>query len=279
MEPISGIIQHLAGKMQKLEAEEPLDTPPADEPVVEEKDQETLIQEHVKNNMDKYKQSFESLFPTTQMVVKNIEYRGMILKDKIRVMVDFEAVLLNFDALQVLSDKEIGIEATGEKTFRVYNIYLPKVKDATIKSASEKLNDIASDIQAQDPVIAMAIDKISETIEAAVTLERLITKVNPDHAFSIKDLKNITKEDIAEAQNIINGKPGMSAEAGINPKALMLAIALLAAGFNQANAQNAEKIIHMPTVEIKGQAPTRVQMELQKNFPNLFQVAQAPGKA
>jgi hypothetical protein len=117
-------------KIAKL-AEEELSMP-TDQPE-EEKDQGTILQDHIKNNMDKYKKSFEDLFPTTQMDVKNIEYRGMVLKDKIRVMVDFEVNLLNYDALQVLSDKEIGLSATGENTFRVYNIYLPKVKDSSIK--------------------------------------------------------------------------------------------------------------------------------------------------
>jgi hypothetical protein len=99
---------------------------------VEEKDQDTLLQEHVTNNLDKYKAAFEDLFPTTQMQATNVEYRGAVTKDKVRVVVDFQVPLLNFDALQVLADKEIGIEATGEKTFKVYNIYLPRVKDSTI---------------------------------------------------------------------------------------------------------------------------------------------------
>lgn len=94
----------------------------------EEKDQETLYQENVTANQDKYRKAFEDLFPTTQMSVSAIEYRGDVVKDKIRVMVDFQTPLLNFDALQVLSDKEIGLEATGEKTFKVYNIYLPMIK-------------------------------------------------------------------------------------------------------------------------------------------------------
>jgi hypothetical protein len=99
----------------------------------EEKDKDTLLQEHVKNNIDKYKLAFEKLFPATQMVVTNLEYRGAVLKDKIRVLVEFQAPLLNFDALKVLADKEIGVEASGEKTFKVYNMYLPRIKDPTIK--------------------------------------------------------------------------------------------------------------------------------------------------
>ena len=107
--------------------------PAAAEPAPEEKDKDTLLQEHVKTNADKYKAAFEALFPKTQMVVTNVEYRGAVTKDKIRVLVDFQAPLINFDALQVLADKEIGVEATGEKTFKVYNIFLPKVKDSAIK--------------------------------------------------------------------------------------------------------------------------------------------------
>jgi hypothetical protein len=67
------------------------------------------------------------------MVAKNVEYHGAITKDKIRVTVDFETPILNFDALQVMSDKEVGIEAMGEKAFRVYSIYLPKIKDSSIE--------------------------------------------------------------------------------------------------------------------------------------------------
>lgn len=125
------------GKQLKKAAEEEKDVslaPTAEPaPVPEEKDKDTLLQEHVKNNTDKYKESFEKLFPTTQMVVTNIEYRGALTKDKIRVLVELQAPLINFDALQVLADKEIGVEATGEKSFKIYNIYLPRIKDPTIK--------------------------------------------------------------------------------------------------------------------------------------------------
>jgi hypothetical protein len=132
---ISSHMHNLCEVMKKISADSidpALDTTTT-EPAPEEKDQDTLLQEHVKNNQDKYRKAFEDLFPTTQMVATAVEYRGAVLKDKIRVMVDFQTPLLNFDALQVMSDKEIGLEATGEKTFRVYNIYLPKVKDSTIK--------------------------------------------------------------------------------------------------------------------------------------------------
>jgi hypothetical protein len=105
---------------------------PSETPV-EEKDQDTLLSEHVKNNIDKYRKSFEALFPKTQMVAKNVEYHGAVDANKIRLMVEFETPMLNFDALGIMSNKDIGIEATGEKTFRVYNIYLPKVKDPSIK--------------------------------------------------------------------------------------------------------------------------------------------------
>ena len=126
------------GKQLKKAAEEKEDViapavGPAAEPAPEEKDKDTLLQEHVKNNIEKYRVSFEALFPTTQMVVSNVEYRGLTSKDKIRVLVEFQAPLINFDALQVLADKEIGVEAVGEKSFKVYNIWLPKVKDPTIK--------------------------------------------------------------------------------------------------------------------------------------------------
>jgi len=136
---ITPTINKLCEAINKLAAEEelPVDQGPADpgfaEPVPEEKDQDTLLQEHVKNNIDKYRQAFESLFPTTQMAASAIEYRGAVTKDKIRVMVDFQTPLLNFDALKVFADKEIGLEATGERTFKVYNIYLPKIKDSAIK--------------------------------------------------------------------------------------------------------------------------------------------------
>ncbi len=133
MMPITNVFRTLGNNMSKFAADEDLssegDAGMGDTPV-EEKDPETILQENVKNNIDKYKKAFEDLFPTTQMAVSAIEYRGEATKDKIRVMVDFQAPLLNFDALQVLSDKEIGIEATGEKTFRVYNIYLPRIKDS-----------------------------------------------------------------------------------------------------------------------------------------------------
>ena len=131
---ISSSISNL-GKTIKAAEELALDAPgQADtETAPEEKDKDTLLQEHVKNNIDKYKQAFEKLFPATQMVVTNLEYRGAVLKDKIRVLVEFQAPLLNFDALKVLADKEIGVEASGEKTFKVYNIYLPRIKDPTIK--------------------------------------------------------------------------------------------------------------------------------------------------
>jgi len=142
MKHISEVLQRIAGKLQAVDEElPPTDVAPEGDQPVEEKDEETILQEHVKNNIDKYKKSFEELFPTTQMAVKNIEYRGMLLKDKIRVIVDLEATLLNFDALQILSNKEIGLVASGENTFRVYNIYLPRIKDTTVKmscSSSDK---------------------------------------------------------------------------------------------------------------------------------------------
>lgn len=132
---ISSAIKRLAE--EGLPPEDPMTddpgaTDPGAEAPVEEKDQDTLLQEHVTNNLDKYKAAFEDLFPTTQMQATGVEYRGAVTKDKVRVVVDFQTPLLNFDALQVLADKEIGIEATGEKTFKVYNIYLPRVKDSTI---------------------------------------------------------------------------------------------------------------------------------------------------
>lgn len=143
---VSPVIQKLSKAISKIVADEELSADPTADPVTpadpttdtlspapEEKDQDTLLQEHVKTNIDKYRLAFEALFPKAQMVAKNVEYHGAVVKDKIRVMVDFETPMLNFDALQVMSDKEIGIEATGEKTFRVYNIFLPKVKDASIE--------------------------------------------------------------------------------------------------------------------------------------------------
>ena len=146
--PITSLFTSLGNLMTKMAADEEL-APPTDEAPVddmgsapsaepaaapeEEKDQDTLLQEHVKNNQDKYRMAFEDLFTRAQMVAKNVEYHGAVLKDKVRVLVDFETPMLNFDALQTLSDKEIGLEATGENTFRVYNIYLTKVKDPTLK--------------------------------------------------------------------------------------------------------------------------------------------------
>lgn len=149
-----------------------------------------------------------------------------------------------------------------------------------LNKVTSKLDQVASAVEPESKVIAYAIDCISdivETVEASVTLERLIPKTTPDKSFSVKDLKNVSKEDIEEAQEIIEGKPGIMIEAGVNPKALMLAIALLAAGFNQANAETTKKVTQMPTLEIKGKIP-KVQMELQKRFPNLFQIAEAPAK-
>lgn len=99
----------------------------------EEKDQDTILSEHIKNNIEKYRKSFEALFPKAQMVAKNVEYHGAVDNSKIRVMVEFETPMLNFDALEIMANKDIGIEATGENTFRVYNIYLPKVKDSSVK--------------------------------------------------------------------------------------------------------------------------------------------------
>jgi hypothetical protein len=138
---ITSIFKNLSQTMAKIAAEEDLGDTAMDtgsglgteEQPAEEKDQETLIQEHVTNNADKYKKAFEDLFPATQMAVSAVEYRGEVTKDKIRLTIDFQTPLLNFDALQVLSDKEIGIEATGEKTFKVYNIYLPRIKDPALK--------------------------------------------------------------------------------------------------------------------------------------------------
>jgi hypothetical protein len=118
----------------KRAVEEDVTAPPADPAApVEEKDQGTVLLEHIKRNIDKYKKAFEDLFPTTQMQIANIAYSGAVTKDKIRVSVDFQTVLINFDALQVLANKEIGVEATGEKTFRVNNIYLPRIKDPELK--------------------------------------------------------------------------------------------------------------------------------------------------
>jgi galactose-1-phosphate uridylyltransferase len=141
---ISPIIHKLSDVMVKMSAEEEMVTDTAVDPglaepatadpsMVEEKDQDTLLQEHVKNNQDKYRLAFEALFPKAQMVAKNVEYHGAVTKDKVRVSVDFETPILNFDALQIMSGKEVGIEATGEKTFRVYNIFLPKAKDSALK--------------------------------------------------------------------------------------------------------------------------------------------------
>ena len=144
---ISPIIHKLSDAIIKMGATEeematdpvvdPGLTEPAADPSIsttpEEKDQDTLLQEHVKNNQDKYRMAFEALFPKAQMVAKNVGYHGAITKDKIRVTVDFETPMLNFDALQVMSDKEVGIEATGEKTFRVYSIFLSKIKDPSLK--------------------------------------------------------------------------------------------------------------------------------------------------
>lgn len=132
---VSSHMYKLCDALKKAAADptDPLDpaldtTTDVSEPAPEEKDQDTLFQENVKLNQDKYRKAFEDLFPTTQMSVSAVEYRGDVTKDKIRVMVDFQTPLLNFDALQTLSDKEIGLEATGERTFKVYNIYLPIIK-------------------------------------------------------------------------------------------------------------------------------------------------------
>lgn len=143
---VSPTIHKLSKAISKIVADEELPTEPTADPAMstdpatdpamsapEEKDQDTLLQEHVKTNIDKYRLAFETLFPKAQMVAKNVEYHGAVVKDKIRVTVEFETPMLNFDALQVMSDKEIGIEATGENTFKVYNIFLPKMKDATIE--------------------------------------------------------------------------------------------------------------------------------------------------
>ena len=121
-----------ASAEEALPPSEPALSEPSSEPEPE-KDRDTLIQEHLKNNRDKYMSVFEDLFPTTQMVVTGLEYRGAMTKDKIRVVVDIQTPLINYDALKVLAAKEIGIEATGERTFKIYNIWLPKVKDATIQ--------------------------------------------------------------------------------------------------------------------------------------------------
>lgn len=138
MNNISSIIRDLSDFMSKTSAEKEdiMDSNPdpnLDPIQTEEKDKDTLLQEHVKNNIDKYRKSFEDLFPETQMMATNVEYRGEVIKDKIRVQVDFQTPLLNFDALETMANKEIGIEATGENTFKVYNIYLPMVKDPTIE--------------------------------------------------------------------------------------------------------------------------------------------------
>lgn len=110
-------------------------TEPAPEPAMSEpeKDQDTQLQEHVKANQDKYRMAFEALFPKAQMVAKNVEFHGAVSKDKIRVSVDFETPMLDFSSMKIMANKEIGIEATGENTFRVYNIFLPRVKDPTLK--------------------------------------------------------------------------------------------------------------------------------------------------
>jgi len=139
---ISSHMHNLFNLMKKVSADEidpaltdPVTSPdlstPAAEP--EEKDQDTLLSEHVKNNIEKYRKSFEVLFPKAQMVAKNVEYHGAVDNRKIRVMVEFETPMLNFDALEIMANKDIGIEATGENTFKVYNVYLPKVKDSSIK--------------------------------------------------------------------------------------------------------------------------------------------------
>jgi hypothetical protein len=138
MNNISSIIRDLSDFMNKTSAEKEDITnsnpdPNLDPTQTEEKDKDTLLQEHVKNNIDKYRKSFEDLFPETQMMATNVEYRGEVIKDKIRVQVEFQTPLLNFDALEIMANKEIGIEATGENTFKVYNIYLPMVKDPTIE--------------------------------------------------------------------------------------------------------------------------------------------------
>lgn len=137
------MIHTISSYIKKLAKEEGIEDPgiqPSDpgmepaQPPMEEKDQDTLLQEHVKNNIDKYKTAFEAYMPTTQMIVSNVEYHGEVTKDKIRVLVEFQTPMINFDGLKVLAEKEVGVEAIGEKTFRVYNIYLPKVKDTTIKN-------------------------------------------------------------------------------------------------------------------------------------------------
>ena len=143
MLPITSPFRKLSDIMTKMSGEELIpeevpeaaapEAPAPEEPAPEEKDQDALLQEHVKNNQDKYRLAFEALFPKAQMVAKNVEYHGAVVKDKIRLMVDFETPMLNFYSLDVMANKEIGIEATGEKTFRVYNIFLPKVKDPTIE--------------------------------------------------------------------------------------------------------------------------------------------------
>jgi len=135
---LSNIMAKMSVDEEVLPTEAPTDDlgssdPAMSEPAPEEKDTDTLMQEHVKTNQDKYRTSFENLFPKAQMVAKNVEYHGAVDGNKIRVLVDFEAPLLNFDALQILSNKEIGLEATGESAFKVYSIYLPMVKDSTLK--------------------------------------------------------------------------------------------------------------------------------------------------
>jgi hypothetical protein len=142
---ISSTINKLSEAIKKISDEEETPMDPAVDPNLadpaadpmsvapEEKDQDTLLQEHVKANQDKYRLSFEALFPKAQMVAKNVEYHGAVTKDKVRVSVDFETPMLNFYSMEIMANKEIGIEAIGEKTFRVYNIFLPKVKDPSLK--------------------------------------------------------------------------------------------------------------------------------------------------
>ena len=141
MKNITSKIREYCKFLLAAEEETLTDQMPAADPAIpetpaapEENDQDTLLQDHVKNNIDKYRMAFENLFPNAQMVAKNVEYHGASVKDKIRVLVDFETPLLNFDALKIMANKEIGIEAVGENAFRVYNIYLPKVKDPSIEA-------------------------------------------------------------------------------------------------------------------------------------------------
>jgi len=168
---------------------------PEAEPV-EEKDTETLAQEHVKSNADKYKKIFEELFPATQMAVKAVEYRGMLTKDKIRLTVDFQTPLLNFDALQVLSNKEIGIVALEDGVFRVYNIYLPRVKDPALKMATlvGTIDAIATEIEPQDPRIAMALDKVADMLEGGVSTEGEQFMYKDIPAGKIEDVKKLLEK-------------------------------------------------------------------------------------